>query len=104
MKITELIAAVRSNEITVEEAAVVVQKNRMSYVVSYYDPPSIEDCKTLATIREEWQCLDKKQQAKLRIQRAPQPELREKGQLWEPCPNCGSEPIELATGVCADCE
>lgn len=28
---------------------------------------------------------------------------RMNGQLWEPCPNCGNEPVYMPLHVCADC-
>ena len=30
-------------------------------------------------------------------------EVKKTGQLWEPCPRCGKDPIYLPLELCADC-
>lgn len=34
---------------------------------------------------------------------APQGPAKKQGQLWEECPNCGSEPVYMPLGVCENC-
>jgi len=33
----------------------------------------------------------------------PTPEVKKTGQLWEPCPKCGKEPVYMPLHLCKDC-